>query len=65
MKGMYDVANKEQIADINRGGIAIGSPGKNAKMSVVASVVRVMATFIAAAVHRITTCTGMVEGKKK
>ena len=65
LRTMYDVANKEQIADINSGGTAIGSPGKNAKMSVVASVVRVMATFMAAAVHRMTICTGIVEGKKK
>ena len=64
MRTMYEVANKEQIEDIKIGGIAFGSPGKNARINVVASVVRVMATFIAAAVHKTTTCKGTDSGKK-
>ena len=62
---MYDVANNEQSDAIKSGGIAIASPGKNAKIKVVASVVLVMATFIAAAVHRTTICTGTESGTKK
>ena len=62
---IYDVANNEQIDAIKIGGIAIGSPGKNAKISVVANAVRVIATFIAAAVHKTTICNGTVSGKTK
>ena len=62
---MYDVANNEQSDAINSGGTAIGSPGKNAKIKVVARVVRVIATFIAAAVHKTTTCIEIVSGRKK
>ena len=62
---IYDVANKEQIDAIKIGGMAFGSPGRKAKISVVASAVRVMATFIAAAVHRTTICSGTVSGRTK
>ena len=62
---IYDVANNEQIDAIKIGGIAIGSPGKNAKISVVANAVRVIATFIAAAVHKTTICNGTVSGNTK
>ena len=62
---MYDVANNEQIDDMRSGGMAMGSPGKNAKIKVVASVVRVMATFIAAAVHSTIICIGISSGTKK
>ena len=46
-------------------GIAHGSPGRNAKMSVVAKEVLVMATFIPAAVQRTASWTGTVSGKTK
>jgi hypothetical protein len=62
---IYDVANNEQMDAIKIGGTAIGSPGRNAKISVVANAVRVIATFIAAAVHKTTTCNGTVSGKTK
>ena len=62
---IYDVANSEQREAIRIGGTAIGSPGSIAKMRVVASEVRVIATFIAAAVHNTATCMGMVSGKTK
>lgn len=52
---MYDVANKLQIDAIKMAGIAHGSPGRNANINVVAIAVRVMATFIPAAVHRTAT----------
>jgi hypothetical protein len=45
-------------------GIATGSPGRNARIRVVAKDVLVMATFIPAAVHNTASCTGTVSGKR-
>jgi hypothetical protein len=58
------VANKEQIDAIKIAGIAIGSPGRKAKINVVASDVLVIATFIPAAVHKTANCIGTVSGRK-
>ena len=66
LRTIYDVANNEQIDAIKRGGMAAASPGKNAKISVVARAVRVMATFTPAAVHKTITCIGIaVSGTAK
>jgi hypothetical protein len=62
---MYEVANKEQRDAIKIAGIAHGSPGRAPKMRVVANAVRVMATFIPAAVHKTAICIGNESGKKK
>jgi predicted TIM-barrel enzyme len=60
---MYEVANKEQSDAIKMAGIATGSPGRNARIRVVAKAVRVMATFIPAAVHNTASCIGTVSGR--
>jgi hypothetical protein len=62
---MYEVANREQIDAIKTAGIAQGSPGRNARIRVVASDVLVIATFIPAAVQRTASCIGTVSGKTK
>ena len=60
---MYEVAKREQMEAMRMAGMAQGSPGRNAKMSVVAKEVLVIATFIPAAVHKTASCTGTVSGK--
>ena len=64
MNGKYAVANREQMEAIKIGGMAQGSPGKKPKIKVDASEVRVMATFILAAIHRTQICTGIMSGRK-
>ena len=60
---MYEVAKSEQMDAMRMAGMASGSPGRNAKIRVVANEVLVMATFIPAAVHSTASCIGIVSGK--
>jgi hypothetical protein len=57
------VANREHIDAIRSAGIAQGSPERKAKINVVARDVRVIATFIPAAVHKTANCIGTVSGR--